>query len=149
MSNSGYKRREDKKKKKTWWRNFYLNFSLAAADGIEQKRRGTDPWYSKRRAQGSSQTRLPSRYLLMHPFYILSHLQHLSVKREAGANTGFSLGGGAQKSICPHAHYERGTELTFGRGPGARLWALEARVVLMLSRVIWALFWSILIQNWI
>ena len=27
-------------------------------------------------------------------------------------------GGGAQKIMCPHEHYERGTELTFGRGPG-------------------------------
>ena len=27
-------------------------------------------------------------------------------------------GGGAQKIMCPHAHYEHGTELTFGRGPG-------------------------------
>ena len=27
-------------------------------------------------------------------------------------------GGGAQKVMCQHAHYERGTELTFGRGPG-------------------------------
>ena len=24
-------------------------------------------------------------------------------------------GGGAQKIMCPHAHYERQTELTFGR----------------------------------
>ena len=27
-------------------------------------------------------------------------------------------GGGAQKVVCQHAHYERRTELTFGRGPG-------------------------------
>ena len=27
-------------------------------------------------------------------------------------------GGGAQQVMCQHAHYERGTELTFGRGPG-------------------------------
>ena len=26
--------------------------------------------------------------------------------------------GGAQKIMCPHAHYEGKTELTFGRGPG-------------------------------
>ena len=25
--------------------------------------------------------------------------------------------GGVQKVVCEHAHYERGTELTFGRGP--------------------------------
>ena len=31
---------------------------------------------------------------------------------------------GAQKIMCPHAHYEHGTELTFGRGP--RLRDLEA-----------------------
>ena len=40
----------------------------------------------------------------------------------SGADPGFHLGGGgggggAQKSMCPHAHYERGTQLTFGRGP--------------------------------
>ena len=34
-------------------------------------------------------------------------------------------GGGGAKIMCPHAHYERKTELTFGRGPRARLWALE------------------------
>ena len=28
--------------------------------------------------------------------------------------------------MYPHAHYERGTELTFGRDPGPRLGALEA-----------------------
>ena len=27
-------------------------------------------------------------------------------------------GGGAQKIMCLHAHYERKTKLTFGRGPG-------------------------------
>ena len=27
-------------------------------------------------------------------------------------------GGGAQKIMCPHSHYERKAELTFGRGPG-------------------------------
>ena len=26
--------------------------------------------------------------------------------------------GGVQKVMCQHAHYERGTELAFGRGPG-------------------------------
>ena len=25
---------------------------------------------------------------------------------------------GGAKIMCPHAHYEHGTELTFGRGPG-------------------------------
>ena len=40
-----------------------------------------------------------------------------------GADPGFSFGGGgggggAQKIMCLHAHYERGTKLTFGRGPG-------------------------------
>ena len=33
--------------------------------------------------------------------------------------------GGAQKIMCQHAHYERRTELTFGRGPGPAR-ALEA-----------------------
>ena len=27
-------------------------------------------------------------------------------------------GVGVQKVMCQHAHYKRGTELTFGRGPG-------------------------------
>ena len=55
----------------------------------------------------------------------------------AGADPGFLLGGGgAQKIMCPHAHYERGTELTFGRV----YTGLSSRVVLMLSRAIWALF---------
>ena len=34
-------------------------------------------------------------------------------------------GGGARNSLCQHAHYERGNELAFGRGPGpglAYLW---------------------------
>ena len=40
----------------------------------------------------------------------------------SGADPGFSFGGGgAQKIMCPHAHYERKTELTFGRGPGPAL----------------------------
>ena len=34
----------------------------------------------------------------------------------SGADPGFSIRG-VQK-MCPHAHYERETELTFGRGPG-------------------------------
>ena len=34
------------------------------------------------------------------------------------ADPGFSWGG-AQKIMCPHAHYERKTELTFGMGPRA------------------------------
>ena len=47
------------------------------------------------------------------------------------ADPGFSWrgggGGGAQKVMCPHAHYERGTELTFGQGPGpsAEPWKLQ------------------------
>ena len=43
------------------------------------------------------------------------------------ADPGF-LFRGAHNIICPHAHYERGTELTFGR--------LSSWVVLMLSRAI-------------
>ena len=36
-----------------------------------------------------------------------------------GADPGFSFrGGGHKKIMCPHAHCERGTELTFGRCPG-------------------------------
>ena len=36
----------------------------------------------------------------------------------AGADPGFHLGGGRKRLCANHAHYERGTELTFGRGPG-------------------------------
>ena len=39
------------------------------------------------------------------------------------ADPGFSGGGGANDYVPMHAHYERGTELPFGR---ARLRALEA-----------------------
>ena len=36
-----------------------------------------------------------------------------------GADPGFSFGGGgAQKIMCPHAHYERGTD---GAGGGSRI----------------------------
>ena len=57
------------------------------------------------------------------------------------ADPGFSFGGGgAQKIMYPHAHYERRTELTFGRGPGPAyiLRTLEALGLfqLMLSRAI-------------
>ena len=73
---------------------------------------------------------------------------------------GFSLGGGggaqklcAQKIMCPHAHYECGTEHTFAdrgpcRGPLKGPGSSRPRVVLMLSRPICALFLSILIKNW-
>ena len=41
------------------------------------------------------------------------------VNHSPGADPGFSFrGGGAQKIMCPHAHYDRKTELTFSRGPG-------------------------------
>ena len=44
-----------------------------------------------------------------------------------GRSQDFHLGGGgAQNIMCPQAHYQRGTELTFGR-PVGRLRALEAR----------------------
>ena len=49
-----------------------------------------------------------------------------------GGSRIFIWGGGAQKVLCQHAHYERGTELTFGRGPGP----VSSRVILMLSRAI-------------
>ena len=38
---------------------------------------------------------------------------------KTGADPAFSLvggGGGTQKMICPHAHYERVAELIFGKG---------------------------------
>ena len=40
-----------------------------------------------------------------------------SVLHQQGRIQDFHLGG-AQKIMCPHEHYERGTELSFGRGPG-------------------------------
>ena len=51
-------------------------------------------------------------------------------------------GRGAQKDIFQHEHYKRGNELTFGgvqgplKGPGS------SGVILMLSRVIWALLFK-------
>ena len=57
-------------------------------------------------------------------------------------------GGGAQKIMRAHAHREHKTRSPLRPGPcRARLRALEALGVLMLSRAIWALFVSILIQN--
>ena len=74
-----------------------------------------------------------------------------SIQDRGGSRVFILGGGGVQKIMCPHAHYERGTKLT-SAGVQARLRALKAlyRVVLMLSRrAIWALFLSILIKNWI
>ena len=80
---------------------------------------------------------------------ILNLQYHKFENTLAGADPGFSLGGGAQKIMCQHAHYERGTKLTFGRGPGPAKGPGSSGVVLMLSRGIWALFLSILMKNWI
>ena len=85
-------------------------------------------------------------------FLNLSYVAHTRrLYAKAGADPGFSLGGGggggggAQKILWAQAHYERGTKLTFGmgplKGPGS------SRVVLMLSRAIWALFLSVLIAK--
>ena len=41
----------------------------------------------------------------------------LSVYILQGRIQDFHLGG-VRKIMCPHIHYERTTELTFGRGPG-------------------------------
>ena len=38
--------------------------------------------------------------------------------RKQGRIQNIHGGGGAQKVMCQHAHYERGTELTFGRDTG-------------------------------
>ena len=70
----------------------------------------------------------------------------------ARADPGFSFGGGgggAQKIMCAHAHHERepqsplrpGFRAHLLKGPGS------SRGFMMLSRAIWALFLSILIQN--
>ena len=45
------------------------------------------------------------------------------IDNSTGADPGFSFGGGgggegAQTIMCPHAHYERRTKLTFDRGLG-------------------------------
>ena len=61
---------------------------------------------------------------IFHLFLNRCHdLDHVPISQGSspGADPGFSFrggGGGRQKILCPHAHYERGTELTFGRGPG-------------------------------
>ena len=44
-------------------------------------------------------------------------LNDIIFSQYAGADPGFSFRG-AHKVMCQHAHYEHGTELTFGRGPG-------------------------------
>ena len=68
-----------------------------------------------------------SLYLSLHDKFLLmtSSMKWVPVPAgtfNSGADPGFSLGGGggggAQKVMCQHAHYERGTELTFGRGQG-------------------------------
>ena len=89
-------------------------------------------------------------FFLFTPFnffflsFFLLNMQPFS-KRDwpnTGADPGFSFffffffgGRGTQKVMCQHAHYERETELTFGRGPRLKVpgsyW-----VVLMLSRAI-------------
>ena len=57
-------------------------------------------------------------------------------------------GGGAQKIICPHAHIRARNRTRFRQGSRARLKGPESsRVILMLSRAIWALLLSILIQK--
>ena len=47
----------------------------------------------------------------------------------------FHWGGGA-KIMCPHAHYERGTKLAFGRVQGPLNSPGSSRVAFMLSRAI-------------
>ena len=69
---------------------------------------------------------------------------------KTGADPGFSFrvggggggggGGGVQKIMCQHAHYERGTELTFGRGQGPakgpwKLWGCFNAVSYILSLI--------------
>ena len=70
----------------------------------------------------------------------------------AGADPGFSFrgGGGGRKRLCARTHITSAepSSLSAGvqgplKGPGS------SRVVLMLSRAIWALFLSILMNNWI
>ena len=65
-------------------------------------------------------------YLKATSFYVsINSLLAIAIDRwaflYAGADPGFSWGGGGggRKRLCAeHAHYERGTELHFGRGPG-------------------------------
>ena len=50
---------------------------------------------------------------------VLRALKRRKVFTHQGRIQDFHVGGGgAQKVMYQHAHYERGTELTFGRGPG-------------------------------
>ena len=71
-------------------------------------------------------------FLSLSFFFLLKHaaiLKERLAKHGGGSRIsmgGGGGGGGAQKVLFQHANYERETELTFGRGPGARLWALEA-----------------------
>ena len=59
-------------------------------------------------------------------YRVLVNTCKLTIAYTPGADPGFSFTAGAQKIICPQAQYERGTELSFGRGSRARLRALEA-----------------------
>ena len=68
-------------------------------------------------------TSLLPRWLFICTLISLSSAQQigkLAMPTSPGADPGFSFkgGGGAQKIMCLHAYYERGTELTFGKGPG-------------------------------
>ena len=47
------------------------------------------------------------------------HERGNAVVMKSGGGFGIFIwgGGGAQEIMCPHPHYERGTELTFDRGP--------------------------------
>ena len=83
--------------------------------------------------------------LLSAPLYMY-HFPLVQVRIQ-DFHLGGGGGGGAQKIMCQHAHYERGTKLTFGRGPGPIYKGPgSSRVVLMLSHAFWALFLSILIK---
>ena len=81
--------------------------------------------------------RLIPDYVINHGIVSGTEIQGLLRETKVGDNAGTDprcLFRGAQKIMCPHAHYERKTEHTFGRGPlkGPG----SSRVVLMLSRAI-------------
>ena len=63
------------------------------------------------------------RWISVHFLFLLSvYLNNIISPLASGADPGISFGrgggGGAKQIMCLHEHYERGTELTFGRGPG-------------------------------
>ena len=88
------------------------------------------PRVRDRPRDGSRYPRKQIRFIYRHLSRKNSNIQQtfsgLKLDKPKGGSRIFigGGGGGAQKMMCPHAHYERKTELTFGRGPGPGPWKL-------------------------